>query len=264
MISVIMGVYNNEKTVSRAVKSLLDGSYSDIEVICVDDGSTDKSLAELQKLAQSDKRVKVFVSDKNYGLAHALNEGLKNASGEFVARMDGDDFSHPDRLEKQMRFLEENPQISFVGSGAVLVNEKGEKWGERVFPERPDKNVIIKYNPFIHPTLVFKKEALEKVKGYRDIKQTLRCEDYDLIFRLYAEGFVGANLNELLIDYYESENSGKRHSFKTRKNEFFVKRQGAKKLKLGFKGFLYSLKPILLWFLPEKLYEKMHNKKWKK
>ena len=147
MISVIMGVYNNEKTVSRAVKSLLDGSYSDIEVICVDDGSTDKSLAELQKLAQSDKRVKVFVSDKNYGLAHALNEGLKNASGEFVARMDGDDFSHPDRLEKQLRFFEENPQISFVGSGAVLVNEKGEKWGERVFPERPDKNVIIKYNP---------------------------------------------------------------------------------------------------------------------
>ena len=70
--------------------------------------------------------------------------------------------------------------------------------------------------------------------------------------------------NTYLNQTSESENSGKRHSFKTRKNEFFVKRQGAKKLKLGFKGFLYSLKPILLWFLPEKLYEKMHNKKWKK
>ncbi len=261
MISVIMGVYNGEKTVQRAVLSITQGTYTDIEFVIVDDGSTDNTWDVLQSLKESDSRIVVIKSDINNGLAFALNTALNSSKGEYVARMDSDDFSYPTRLEKQLEYLESSG-LDFVGTGAKLV-DNGLVWGERKFSKVVDKDTLKKYNPFIHPTLLIKRDALTKVGGYNEAKYCHRCEDYDLYFRLYAKGFVGGNMQEILMDYSENRNSADRHNRQTRKNEFIVRRRGIKLLKGHLWDYMYCVKPLILLLLTDKLYNRMHNYKWR-
>ena len=262
MISVIMGVYNNEKTVEKAVLSILNGTFKDLEFVIVDDGSTDSTFEVLEKLASENNRIRLLKNDSNKGLAYSLNRCLEEAKGEFIARQDADDVSAPNRLEAELEFLTSHPELSFVGTAAKLVDETGRVWGTRFFPEEVTEDVVVKYNPFIHPTMLFKAEALKKVGGYRDTKHTLRCEDYDLIFRLYGENLKGGNLNKMLLDYYESTDSFYRHTFRTRLNEAYVRRHGSVKIHRALKGFVYSFKPILLAFVSKRTYNRLHNDKW--
>lgn len=264
MISVIMGVFNGEKTVERAILSILNGRYKDLEFIVVDDGSTDATYAILQRLAQNDNRLIVIKSDKNYGLASALNTALQASKGEYIARMDADDFSYPSRLVRQMEYLNTHSEIAFVCGGAMLFGEDGNVWGERIYPQTITSKTLIKYNSFIHPTLLIRREALTAVKGYCEEDYCRRCEDYDLYFRLYSKGFFGENMEETLIDYTEKQNSAVRHSKQTRKNEFTVRRKGTKLLNGNLFDYLYCIKPLLLMIINDKTYNFIHNYKWRK
>lgn len=254
-----MGVYNGEKTVVRALNSILNGTYTDIEVIVCDDASTDRSAELIKEIA--DERLALLENDKNEGLGYALNKCLKVAKGEYIARMDADDFSLPDRLEKQLEFLSDNRKYDFCGADAYLMWE-GKRWGKISYPKNPDKDLLLKRCPFIHPTMFFKREALEAVGGYASEKKYIRCEDYELYFRLYEKGFCGGNLNEALLEYSEPPYDVKKHTFKSRRNERRVRREGARRLKAGFKGYLMSFYPILLYFMPNFLYKRLRNKKW--
>ena len=260
MISVVMGVYNGEKTVERAMRSVLDGTYRDIEFIAVNDGSTDGTAELLSKIAEEDTRVKVINSEKNFGLAHALNTGIRAAKGEFVARTDADDASAKNRLERELNALIEYG-CDFVCCGANLICDG--KWGERIFPEKVDKKTLISYNPFIHPTLLIKKEALIKVGGYCENADRRRVEDYDLFVRLYAAGFSGRNLPEILIDYYEPLDVSFRYDLKIRLNEYKVRKEAARLLRGGFLDRLKAVKPLLLLVIPKACYNKYRLKKWR-
>lgn len=262
MISVIMGVFNGEKTVQRAVLSITEGSFRDIEFIIVDDGSTDGTEKILRDLAQNDNRITVIKSFANNGLAWALNRALLASKGEIIARMDADDYCHPLRLIKQLEYLNSN-DLDFVCAGALLT-EKGKEWGMRQYSEGVSKKTLIKYNPFIHPTLFIKREAILAVGGYNEAKYCHRCEDYDLYFRLYAKGFVGGNMQEVLIEYNEPKDSAQRHNRRTRKNEFLVRKKGIKMLKGKLWDYLYCVKPLILLLLTDKLYNRIHNYKWRK
>ncbi|MCD7729725.1 MAG: glycosyltransferase, partial [Clostridia bacterium] len=120
MISVIMGAYNAETTILRAIDSILYGNYRDIELIVTDDGSSDGTLGILQKIAEADSRCIVLHNEKKEGLAASLNKCLAIAGGEYIARMAADDCSHPDRLEKELVFLESHPEYAFVFSADNL------------------------------------------------------------------------------------------------------------------------------------------------
>lgn len=259
-----MGVYNGEKTVERAARSLLDGDHSDIEVIVVNDGSTDGTADILARLAAEDARVNVITCPQNKGLAHALNLALKKARGAYIARQDADDISYRNRLTRQLEYLERHPELSFAGAYVNLVDGAGEVWGERKFPEAPDARTVMRYNPFVHPTMLFKRAALEALGGYRDLPYTYRCEDYDLVFRLFGAGHRGGNVPEVLMDYHEERDSSSRHSAKTRLNEYRVRREGCKLLQGGIKGAVYSVKPLLLLFARGGLYNFLHNGKWRR
>ncbi len=262
MISVLMCTYQSASTLERACRSILDGSYKDLELIVVDDGSTDFTPAVLEQLA-FDPRLRAVRLEQNMGLTHGLNLALAQAKGAYIARMDADDVSHPDRLSKELTYLEAHPELGYVSCAVNLV-EDGTIWGERHFPDRPTVDDLMHGNPYVHPGMLFRKEALDKVNGYRDIPQTVRCEDYDLVLRLKAEGIDGGNLPEVLLDYTERRDSSARHTRTSRLNECWVRRQAAKYLHWGPKGKLLAYKPLLLGMLPKSLYNRLHRGKWAK
>ncbi len=123
-VSVLMPIYNAELTLAEAVESILAQTFTDFELIVVDDGSTDGSLQMLQKFAHRDTRIRI-ISRPNTGIAGALNEAMDAARGEFLARMDADDISLPARFEKQVAFLQEHPDVVLLGSRVMLVEPYG-------------------------------------------------------------------------------------------------------------------------------------------
>lgn len=198
-ISVIMSVYNGEKFLEEAVLSVLNQTYKDFEFIIIDDGSTDSSLEMLGGFEKKDERIRL-VSRKNKGLTPSLNEGIKLAQGEYIARMDGDDISMPERFEKQLDFLEKNKEIALCGTWAINIDENGNEIGEYKTPttHKEIKKMILFHNPFIHPSVMIRKSVFEKVGLYSE--HFKHIEDYELWTRVLAH-FKTANIQEFLLKY---------------------------------------------------------------
>lgn len=259
MISVIIGAYNAEKTIERAISSILNQTYTDYEIIICDDASTDKTLEILLNMYKNIKNMTVLINSVNCGLAYCLNKCLRLCKGEFVARMDCDDVSYPQRFDKQLNFLLRNKYIAFVGCGANFV------WADKIFrkicyPEFPTVTDLCRRNTFIHPTVIFRKAELLSVNGYCIEKYALRCEDYDLFFRLYANKLYGANLPEILFNYTENPFDTSKHTLDSRINEYIVRKIGFKSLKAPNKYKCYIYLPLLLAIIPKKIYIKIKNK----
>ena len=129
-VSIIMGVYNGFKRMDRSIQSIIEQTYKDWEFIICDDGSSDDSYKKLQEYATKDNRIVVIKNVQNAGLAQTLNNCLKEVKGEYVARMDDDDYSDPYRLEKEVAFLDIHPEYAIVATGRNMMDEEG-TWGRR-------------------------------------------------------------------------------------------------------------------------------------
>ena len=129
-VSIIMGVYNckNLDLLKNSIDSIINQTFKDWEFIICNDGSTDATLDNLNKLKALDQRIKIITYEENKGLAYALNECIKYADGEYIARQDDDDVSYSERIEKQVKFLENNPQYAVVGTNADVYDSNG-IWG---------------------------------------------------------------------------------------------------------------------------------------
>src|SRR3989344_6784958 len=195
-VSVIMAAFNAMPYLKIAVKSILDQTYTDFEIIIVDDASDDSSWKYLKSL--KNPRIKLIKNKKNLGLAKSLNIALRRAQGHFIARMDADDFSSPERLREQVNFLQKNKTIALCGTYAFLINESGKKIGMIYYPETPQeiRKKIVLFNPIIHPSIMARKSFFEKLNGYRE--EYDGAEDYDLLIR-GADKFEYANLTKELI-----------------------------------------------------------------
>ena len=134
LISILLPVHNSSTTLSECVLSLLNQSYKNIEIIAIDDKSSDKSSSILNALKKNDKRLKTYKNVKRYGLAVTLNRMTKKAKGSFIAFMDTDDISSPNRLKKQLKFLLNNSNVVAVGSQCTFIDETGKKIGRSDFP----------------------------------------------------------------------------------------------------------------------------------
>ena len=113
--------------VFEAIASIQNQSYENLEIIIIDDCSTDYTFNVIEEIAKSDKRIKLYKNNQNLGIAETLNLGLKYASGEFIARMDGDDISMPNRIQEMLSFIQNNTDFDLVGSHTITINEKGEE-----------------------------------------------------------------------------------------------------------------------------------------
>lgn len=202
MISVIMSTYNRGQKISRSVESILQQTVDDIEFIICDDCSTDDTYDTLQKIATSDNRVKLIRNTNNMGLQKSLNRCLSLCNGEYIARMDDDDFSLPERFEIQVKFLQNNPKYSFVGSNANEVFDEHSLVTN--LPLHPDKYDLIKRNPYVHPSIMMKSSVIKAVGGYSESINHLRVEDYELWMRMYKNGYKGANIKRPLVEYSKS------------------------------------------------------------
>ena len=199
MISVVMSVYDAEKYLDEAIQSVLNQTYKNFEFIIINDGSTDKSLEIIEKYKQQDGRI-VLISRENKGLVVSLNEGIASSKGRYIARMDADDISLPERFEEQVKFMEENLDIGICGSWVKIFGEgiKSSRWRLSCSNKRL-KTELLFSSCFAHPSVMLRKEVLIKNNLLYD-KNCLHAEDFDLWTKLsFVTNF--ANINQILIKY---------------------------------------------------------------
>ena len=224
-ISVVMAAFNEDSHISNAILSIQNQTFKDWELVVVDDGSNDDTLAIIRKLADLDDRIILLHNNTNLGLARSLNKGIKISKGKYIARMDADDFSLPTRLELQFKFMEKNQDISVLGTGASYVDSNGKKLLDVVFPENHDDIIrsLFRSSPLLHPSVLMRSSFIKKLDGYDE--SYYRGQDYDLWFRGKEIGTYH-NLQEPLIEYNEKE----KFSFQSVKDSFRIRRKHANNL----------------------------------
>jgi glycosyltransferase involved in cell wall biosynthesis len=200
-ISVVMPLYNTERHLAAALDSVLAQTFADFEIIAVDDGSKDGTLKILRDYETRDSRLRVL-SRPNTGIVGALNDGLAMARAEFISRMDGDDLCLPQRFAAQVNYLRQHPECVLVGSQVLLVDPEGAPISPhrqtRFTHDEIDHDHLNRGWPVIHPAVMMRREAVEKIGGYREQYKWL--EDLDLFLRLAEIGKL-ANLPDTLLKY---------------------------------------------------------------
>lgn len=261
-ISVIMGCYNpsDRGKLYLAVNSVLKQTFKDFEFIICDDGSVDYGKNLIKSLEKLDTRVKVIRNEENKGLAFSLNQCIKIAKGEYIARMDDDDVSMENRLELEKEFLDRNKRIDFVGTNIKYIDDNNHVWGERYLKEYPVKEDLLLNSPFVHPSMMIRKSVFDKYGAYSVERITRRAEDYDLWMRLYSKGIKGANLQKNLLKYREGKTAGKKRKFIYRIDELCVRYRGFKRNHLYPLGLIYVLKPLIMGVIPYSVVKYIHKK----
>ncbi|MDX8337694.1 glycosyltransferase family 2 protein [Draconibacterium sp. IB214405] len=206
-VSVILPYFNAELTLQRAIDSILKQTFTNFELLLINNNSTDKSNEIARHATQNDPRI-VLLDETLPGVANAMNCGLKNACGQFVARMDADDVAHPERLEKQYTSLKDNPSIDFVGSEVEYVPHIAENKGFRRFVNwtnsfhSPEEIVLKQFIeiPVVNPTIFFRRKWYENFGGCLDGNFP---EDYEMQLRYLSNGAKMAKLPEKLLEWHD-------------------------------------------------------------
>jgi glycosyltransferase involved in cell wall biosynthesis len=182
-VSVLIGAYNNARTLRQAASSMLGQTVRDLEVLIVDDGSSDATADVAAALAHEDSRVRVLTMPGNVGIARSLNAGISAATSDVVAVLDADDWSDPHRLERQLDLLERSPEVAVVGCRMREVDEEGHELAPRTsFVAGDVTEVLMRFNPIPNTSAAFRREAVLSVGGY-DPRYRWAAE-YDLWLRL--------------------------------------------------------------------------------
>lgn len=249
LVSVVLPVYNAEKTIGRAVESILEQTFSNFELLIINDGSTDRTSKIISDF--SDPRISIL-SQENKGLVLSLNRGIESAIGKYIARMDADDISLPGRLEKQVSFLGKNPSYAIVGTATKIIYEDGKK-GIRYRPRNTAdiRKNIVRICPFTHSSVMIRKNVFDRVGLYdssMDGSKELLVEDYDLWVRILAAGYDMANLSDVLMVYNRGCDSILRNrTLVNRMRQQILSRINAIKiLNLGFHEYLNLIPVIIL------------------
>ena len=205
-ISVVMPVYNGSQHLVDAVASIVEQTYTDWELICVDDGSTDRSPELLDWMSGQDERIRIF-RQENTGIVGALNLGCAKAQSSLIARMDCDDIALPDRLLTQKEYLDANSDCVVIGGAILEIDEDGDPMGLSSLPashREIEDNLLHRRTGHFHPTTMFRTEAFKQLGGYR--RQYQWVEDHDLWLRFSRIGQL-ANLSKPLLCYRQHSSS---------------------------------------------------------
>jgi glycosyltransferase involved in cell wall biosynthesis len=223
LVSVIITAYNAEKFIQEAIDSIINQTYSNWELILINDFSSDRTGAFFTEIKKQDSRVKIITNSENLGRAKSRNRGLELAKGEYIAILDADDVSLTDRLEKQVTFLEKNTSIFLVGTGATKINEDGKVIGYHnpICSDIEVKKTLPMRNCIYHSSVMFRKTSVR----YRE--KFPFSQDYDFYLQLLAENKNLTNIPEKLLKYRIVEqaaswsNSAKQRMFAQKAKEFY-------------------------------------------
>lgn len=196
LVTIGIPTYNVERFIALSIKSVLAQTYSNFELIITDDGSSDNTVEIIRSF--DDPRIMLIVDGENHGISYRLNQQIDMAKGKYFVRMDGDDLMFPDRVEKQVRYLEEHSDVDVVGAKTIVIDEKNEILGARESGRRDiSKSEIFGSVRFIHPTVAGKTVWFKKWK-YRE--EVAGCEDMDLWIRSY-DSSIFADLDSPVLFY---------------------------------------------------------------
>lgn len=243
-LTVLMSVFNGAEHVRESIESILSQTYSRFEFLIIDDASTDSTAEILMECVARDSRIRVVRNMENLGLGAALHHGVLQAKGTWIARMDADDIAFPDRLEQQMRYLDQHPEVDVLGTWAYDIDGDGEVTGLRTVPVDPVRIVrLVWANPFVHSTVVFKRDSVLSVGSY-DPKLAKR-QDYDLWFRCVEGGLNLANLPMPLLHYRLSEAHYRRNRWAVAKCHVQVGWAGCRRVGAPVVAYIGVLAPLL-------------------
>jgi glycosyltransferase involved in cell wall biosynthesis len=233
-VSVIMSVYNGGRYIYESVSSILHQSYSDFEFIIIDDGSTDNTNIYLESI--NDSRLNIIHQD-NKGLTASLNKAISVSKGEYIARQDADDISLPDRLEKQVEFLENKKDYLLVGSYSYLINENSEHIGIYKLPltDTEIRWAILFRNPFGHSTVMMRSDILrkERIKYNESIKT---AQDFELWSRIAKLGKM-ANIDKTLVKYrIHADQLCRLHNVEQQNNALLISRSNLENIGFHMSG----------------------------
>jgi len=215
-VSVVMAVYNEAEYISTAIESILEQTFEDFEFLIIDDGSSDRTPEIIKHYTERDNRIRHFVNKTNKGLSASLNRGIETANGEYIARMDADDRSRPERFKRQVEFLETNLDVHVVGCDVRVIGVNGEYFGDREFPQDGrDPDTLQQEGPQVaHPSVMIRRTSVQAVNGYRTAFRY--AQDLDLWIRMsrkYGPQFLYV-LPEQLFEYRISPKKFRRDQIK--------------------------------------------------
>lgn len=245
--SIVLPVRNAAKTLSECLESIRRQTYNDWELVVVNDGSTDDTLSILENFSQSDSRIKIL-SPGRIGLVPAINLGHTYATADLVARMDADDIMHPERLARQVDYLQEHTEIDVLATQVRLFPEEEIQAGYREYirwqndcltPREIAENIYVE-SPIANPSVMFRRQIYEQHGPYQD---GLFPEDYEFWLRLHAAGVKMAKLPQVLLDWRESAGRATRVDPRFSRDAFNNVRADY----LAEDARLHTSRPIVVW-----------------
>ena len=241
LVSVIMTVFNTGKYLEEAIESILKQTYKNFEFIIVNDCSNDDTAKILNRYKRKDKRLKVLTNTENKGAPQSSNSAIKISQGKYIARIDGDDWAFPDRLEKQVAYLEKNPKVVVLGGIIEVCDGELNRLNDRKYYliDTEIRKRLFLFSPFCHPAIMVRSKTIKEIGGYDPFLKV--AEDYDLYFRLGTLGDF-ANLESKVLKLRTHDNSISARKGKTQEIYTLIIRLRA--------HFIYGFK--MNWF--DKLY----------
>jgi glycosyltransferase involved in cell wall biosynthesis len=250
--------------ITQSIQSILNQTLNDFELLLIDDSTNLETVSTIDSLVQSDARIKLIRASQRLGFVPALNMGLRQAKGEYIARMDGDDISVPERFELQISFLKTHPDIAVIGGAMDIINENNEKISHRDYATNPFKMKIYSLFrcPVAHPTVMMHRSIVEQGFCYDEF--FLKAEDLELWLRLIKNGYKIINMPNTVLRFRVIENLSDK-----RTKDHFIYACNARTKNFSWKSIVYSLISILISkiyvMLPKKIihivYEKENSKK---
>lgn len=261
LVSVIMGVYNNLDTVEQAMASIFAQDYPSIELIVCDDCSTDGSAERVAayQSAHPEASLTLLRNTENRGLANALNRCLAHCSGTWIARMDADDVSLPQRISTQVGFLQEHPEFDLVGCALKVADETG-AFRIRSAPGEAKAETLRRDVPFAHPAVLVRRGVYEALNGYCEAPEVLLCEDTELWFRFFHAGFRGYNLPDVLFVKRETMTDYRKRTFTRALRTARVRKRGFDLLHFPWYTYPLLAKPLVAALLPDRLMMWYHKR----
>lgn len=259
-ISVLMGIYNCAATLPEALDSLYAQTYQDFKIILCDDRSKDDTYQVAKEYADKYDNIILIRNKKNIKLAATLNHCLKYADSEYIARMDGDDISLPDRFEKEIEFLDEHPEYAMVSCPMIHFDESGD-WKIGKCKAAPEKIDFAFGTPFCHAPMMMRTDAMKAIGGYTDRKHIVRMEDYYLWYKLYRQGYKGYNLSQPLYKMRDDKNAAIRRRTKDHFYGIITDIEVLKGLEVPFWFWFRTLRNIAIVLMPPKMYMWLHKRR---
>ena len=261
LVSVVMAYYNTEEFIVESIQSILDQSYENIEVILINDGSSDSSQEIVDKLATDHKVIRNLRNEANSGLAASVNKAIREAKGEFIARMDADDIMSPDRIEKQVSFLLNHAEIDVLGGSLQYF---GESTFYNTFPTDHDscRAQLCFSVCFGHPSVMFRAEIFKDRDNFYVESLSQYSEDYDLWCRLSFK-YQFANLKDTLVTYRTYPTNVKNEAeFQRRRNSIAIREKYLKDIFKEYNTDFYELHHQISRYTIDKLNDIKKSKRY--